>query len=229
MHWSSVPLASRMNSTASRASAIAAGVGRDVMGFGLDALACIGHGDGEADFAHGGKIDDVVAHVADFVERHSFFLHDFADGLHFECAALVDELELEVTGASGHGFADAFGDDAALEAAETSQRDGGAVVGTVAFGFDHGFGVERRSRSCPCHRSRPKLRPPQAPGTSQMVPSVRTPSTSKRMILILRARSCAVEGHASIVSSDRAMEGRPIRSANKPENAKDGAAARTRE
>ena len=137
MHWSSVPLASRMNSTASRPRR-AAGIGRDVMRLGLHALARIGHGDGETDFAHGRQIDDVVADVANFVERDAFFRNDFADGLHLEGAALIDKFELEVAGARGHSFADALGDDAAFHAAEASQRDGCAVVRAVAFGLDHG-------------------------------------------------------------------------------------------
>ncbi len=141
MHWSRMPLASRMNSTASRARAVAAGVRRDVVRLGLDAFARVGHGHRETDFAHGRQIDHVVADVADLVERHAFFRDDLADGLHLEGAALVDEFELQVAGARGDGLADALGDDAALQPAEARQRNRSAVVRAVAFGLDHRRGV----------------------------------------------------------------------------------------
>ena len=123
------------------AGAAAAGVRRDVMRFGLHLRARIGHRHRESALAHHGKIDHVVADVSDLVERHAFLLHDFAHRLHLERLALVDEFELEIARAGGHGLTDALGDHAALQAADARQRNAGAVVGAVALGFHHGGGL----------------------------------------------------------------------------------------
>src|SRR5579862_5321943 len=93
----------------------AAGMRRNVMGFGLYLLASVRNGDRKSALAHHGKIDDIVAHISDLVEAHILFVHDVAHRLHLERLALVDEFKLEVARAGGDGLADALGDDAALQ------------------------------------------------------------------------------------------------------------------
>jgi len=124
------------------AGAVAAAIGSDVVRFLLDAITGVGGGDGEADFAHDGQIDDVIADIADFFERYAFLLANFANGTHLERLALIDEFKAEVVGAGGDGFALALGDDAALHAAEAGQRYAESVMGAVAFGFDERFGLD---------------------------------------------------------------------------------------
>ena len=121
---------------------------------------------------HDGEVDDVVADVAELLERIAGLREDVVDGVHLVGLALVDELELQVVGADGDGLRVALGDDADAEATETAERDAEAVVGGKAFGLD--------PRGRPCS------------GMTKIWPSVRTPSTSKMRTLIFLARASAV-------------------------------------
>ena len=61
------------------ASAITARVRRDVVRLGLHLLPRIGHSHGKPALAHHRKVDHVVAHIGDFIQRDAFLLHDFAE------------------------------------------------------------------------------------------------------------------------------------------------------
>jgi hypothetical protein len=117
-------------------SAVATGIGRNVVRFLLYFGAGIFHSDGEACGAHGGKVDDVVADEGGFVQSDSFFFDDCLKARAFVLDSLTNIFEFQIAGAKGDSFRDALGDESGLDAAETRERDRGAVVGVKAFGFD---------------------------------------------------------------------------------------------
>ncbi len=120
----------------------------------------------------------------------------------FVLNALVDVLHLQIPRPQGHGFGDALGDDSGFDSRHAGQHNGSAVMGVEALGLDQTGAVEPaaasslRFRDIACRRFESALGgecPLSLPGAGkiQILPSVRTPSTSKRMSLILRARAVA--------------------------------------
>ena len=112
------------------------------MGFFLYLGAGILDGDGQACGAHGRQIDDVVADEAGLLRLEAILFEDFFEASAFVAYALMHVLELEVAGAEGYGFRNSFGNESGLDAGEAGERDGGAVVGMEAFGFDEGSAGE---------------------------------------------------------------------------------------
>ena len=107
-----------------------------MVGFAFDLGAGVADGDGETGGAHGGQVNDVVADEGGFVKFESGQGDDFLEAATLVSDALLDEVKFEVAGAQSDGFGDAFGDETCSNAAETGQRDGGAVVGVETFGLD---------------------------------------------------------------------------------------------
>ena len=54
-------------------------------------------------------------------------------------------IDFQVTRTQGNGFGSALRDEAGLESGESRQRNGGAVVGVEAFGFDQAGAVKTES------------------------------------------------------------------------------------
>ena len=126
-------------------SAVAAGVGRDVVGLALYFGAGVLDGDGEASGAHGGEVDDVVADEGGFLEVQACILHDFLEGGALVLNSLANVFEFQVACAQGNGFGDALGDEAGPDASEASKRNRGAVVGVKAFSFDQRLALQAKS------------------------------------------------------------------------------------
>ena len=116
--------------------ALSAGKRRDVVCRALYLRARVGGRDGEADFAHDGKVDDVVAYVGEFVEGAAFGGENLVDGFHLVRLALVDVFDAEVMRADGDGLRLALGDEAELEAGEAGERYAETIVRVEAFDFD---------------------------------------------------------------------------------------------
>jgi hypothetical protein len=84
---------------------------------------------------HGGKVDDVVADKGGFVPLDSLLFNDF-----FNAPALVLNSLMNVR-VSDHGHEGRRSprracDKSGRDAAESRERDRGAVVGVESFGFD---------------------------------------------------------------------------------------------
>jgi len=109
-------------------------------------------------------------------------------------------IHLQITRAQGNGFRDALGDDPGLDSRQPRQRNCGTVVRVEALGLDQAGAVQSEASLSLWTRALadfsstlcgiPDCEPPGA-GKIQILPSVSTPSTSKRMSLILRARALA--------------------------------------
>src|SRR5258708_30774525 len=110
------------------ASAVTSTVRGDVVcgGFGLRAR--VGGGDGKSAGAHDWKIDDVVAHVGEFVECDAGFGGNLFGCFELVGLSLVDEFEAEILRADGDGGGFTLGDDADAQAAEAREGDVEAVV-----------------------------------------------------------------------------------------------------
>ena len=177
--------------------AVASGVRRDVVGLLLYFGAGVFDGDGQSRGAHGGQVDHVVADEGGFFRCDSCFFHDFLKACALVVDALANVFEFQVAGAEGDGFGDAFGDESGLDAGEAGEGDRGAIVGVEAFGFDQGLALEAESALSGALGGlllralieRTVCWMPAGAGKMKSLPSVRTPSTSKRRSLILRARA----------------------------------------
>ena len=126
-------------------SAVAASMGRHVVGLALHFGAGVFDGDGKASGAHGGEVDDVVADEGGFLEVQSCILHDFFEGGALVLNSLADVFEFQVASAQGNGFGDALGDEAGPDASEAGKRNRGAVVGVKAFRFDQRLALQAES------------------------------------------------------------------------------------
>ncbi len=96
--------------------------------------------------------------------------------------ALMNVFEFQIAGAERDGFRAALGDESRLDSAETGERNRGAVMGVEAFEFNLALSLcAADSWAATAGVS----------GKKKSLPSVSTPSTSKRRSLILRARAWA--------------------------------------
>ncbi len=129
-------------------------------------------GDGQASGSHSREVDDIIANEGGFLKLDSFFFNDVFEGGALILNALANVFELEIASAEGNRLRDAFRDQAGLDAGETSERDRSPIMRMEAFGFDQALYLA-------------------GAGKMKSLPSVRTPSTSKRRSLILRARAWA--------------------------------------
>ncbi len=125
--------------------AIAAGMGRYVVGLALHFGTGVFDGDGEAAGAHGGEVDDVVADEGGFVEFQACVLHNFLKGSALVLNSLADVFELQVPSAQSNSFGDSLGDEAGPDAGEAGKRNRSAVVGVKAFGFDQRLALQAES------------------------------------------------------------------------------------
>ena len=110
-------------------------IGSDVMGRRLNLVAGVGDCDGQSARAHDRQVDHVVAHVGDLVKGKGSTLHDLAYGTDLEVLAHVDVFHAQCTGALGHCFRCALGDDASMDATEAGKRDANPVVGMESLGL----------------------------------------------------------------------------------------------
>lgn len=108
--------------------AMAAGAGRNPVGFGFDLLAGVPGGNGEADLAHGREIDNIVAGVGDLVERDAFGGGDGSKRFRFEVRSLKDMIDLEVAHTYGHGVGFSLGNDAEAQSGGTADADTEPIV-----------------------------------------------------------------------------------------------------
>ena len=106
------------------------------VGGGFDLRAGVGGGDGQAADAQDGQVDDVVAHIGEFLDRDAGLLDDLVHGVQLVRLTLVDEFVLQVAGADGDGLRLALGDDAGAKAAEARERDAETVVRVEGFGLE---------------------------------------------------------------------------------------------
>jgi hypothetical protein len=114
----------------------------DVVRFFLHFGARVFDRDGQPAGTHGGKIDDIVSHECRLVESDAIFFHDLFEGGAFVLDPLANIFEFQIPGAQRHGFGDALGDEPGLDAGQTRERDGSAVVGMKSLGFNQGLTVE---------------------------------------------------------------------------------------
>src|SRR3981189_3607871 len=130
-------------------STVAAGMRGDPVGIGFDLWAGVFHRDGQAAAAHYREVDDIVPDEGGFGGGDSFLLEDLAEDACFVLNALVDVVDFQVPGAEGDGFGKALGDHTRLQPCEPRQRDGRAVMGVKAFGFDQAAALETESAVAP--------------------------------------------------------------------------------
>src|SRR5208282_1952401 len=72
----------------------------------------------------------------------SVFLKNLRKHRRLVLNALIHVIHLQIARTEGHRFRDALGDDPGLDSRQASQRNGGAVVGVEALGFDQAGAVE---------------------------------------------------------------------------------------
>jgi hypothetical protein len=171
--------------------AFASTVVGDYVGLVLNLFAGVGDGDGETSGAHGGEIDDVVTDECGLVGGEILLLKNFSHGGELVIGTLVDVLYLEVAAAEADGLRDALGDYAEFQPTKSGERDAGTVVGVETLGFDdlvRGDAVAT-GVSLGFGGAADLLLGSGGRGKRKMVPSVMTPSTSRRMSLIFFARA----------------------------------------
>ena len=128
-------------------SPISAGVGSDVVRLFFYLGAGVFDGYGQASGAHSGKIDDVVADEGGFFQFDSRLPDDLFESGLLVLNSLTDIFKLQVSGAKGNSFRDALGNESRLDAGHASERNGCAVVGMEAFGFDEGLAAEAEAEA----------------------------------------------------------------------------------
>src|ERR1035437_1644260 len=123
-------------------SPVSPSVGRNQVGFGFDLGPRVFHGDRQPALAHGRQIDHIVAHESGFGGGDPIFFQNLRQHRRLVLDALIHVVHLQIARPQGNGFGDALGDNPGLDSRQPSQRNGGAVVGVEALGFDQTGTVE---------------------------------------------------------------------------------------
>jgi hypothetical protein len=84
-------------------------------------------------------IDDVVSDECSLAGIQSSLAQYFFERGQFVLNALVNIIQLQIASAQGHGFRDPLGDQPSLDSGQPSERNGRAILGMEALGFDQGL------------------------------------------------------------------------------------------
>ncbi len=90
------------------------------MGFLLDFAARIRDGNRETAIPHHRQVDDIVPHEGSLAGTKSFLLQYFLENRQLILDALVNMLQLQITGAKCHCLRNALGDQPSLDPSEAS-------------------------------------------------------------------------------------------------------------
>ncbi len=115
------------------------------MGVGFHLWPCVFHCDRQAATAHYWEVDNIVTDEGGFSGGDSFLLEDLAEDACLILNALVDVIDFQISSAEGDSLRQAFGDQTSLQSGEAGQRNGGAVMGVKALGFDQAGALETES------------------------------------------------------------------------------------
>src|ERR1019366_8044178 len=123
-------------------SPVSPSVGRNPVGFGFDLGTRVFHGDRQPALAHGRQIDHIVAHESGFGGGDPIPFQNLRQHRRLVLDALIHVVHLQIARPQSNGFGDALSDDPGLDSRQPSQRNGGAVVGVEALGFDQAGAME---------------------------------------------------------------------------------------
>ena len=90
-----------------------------VVGFLLNLVAGVGHGDGESAVPHHRQVDHIVSHKPSFARRQALLAQDFFKNRQPVLNALVHMLELQIVGAQRDRFRNSLGNEASLDATKS--------------------------------------------------------------------------------------------------------------
>jgi hypothetical protein len=149
-----------------------------------------------AAITHDGEVNHVVADKGCFGGFQVLLLEDFFEAGEFVLDALVNVFEFQIPGAQGHRLGKAFRDEAGLDPSQPRQRKRCAVVRVKSLGLNHALAQQTETTLVLVLAGMflGRLLRARSAGKIQILPSVRTPSTSNRINLIFWARALDMAG-----------------------------------
>src|ERR1019366_891233 len=123
-------------------SPVSPSVGRNPVGFGFDLGTRVFHGDRQPALAHGRQIDHIVAHESGFGGGDPILFQNLRQHRRLVLDALIHVVHLQIARPPGNGFGNALSNAPGLDSRQSSQRNGGAVVGVETLGFDQAGAME---------------------------------------------------------------------------------------